>query len=394
MQDINKSKGDVVIFGGDHHNGLGLARILGKNGFNVYSVVVNPYKRSWLKYSKYIKKTDVFTSYREGLAFILKKYKTTKKEIVLIPYSDGAALELDNSLDDVKDYFWVPSIGGKAGQIAYYMSKQNQYNFALTHNLKMAKSFTLNFDSGDEKLAEVPFPCILKPILSAEGDKRDIVICNNDTEYEKALSVLKGKNYKRILVQEFINYDYEIDAFGCICHKEPFFNIVPTKTIRSFPPKKGTNSFSEIITDEYIIDKCKLVAKALRDIDFYGLYDIELFVRGDEIWLNEINFRNSGDVYMAIKQGFYYPLVWVNDVINLPNDSTLTHPVHKTYAMTELADIRNVFNGSVSLLNWIRDFRKVDDFAVMFKGDMKPFFYKLLIGFKNRFLGKVDSSAN
>lgn len=382
MQDTKQSKGNVIIFGGDHHNGLGLARTLGANGFNIYSVVVSPYKRSWLQYSNYIKKTDVFATYKEGLNFIQNNYKTDQNKLVLIPYSDGAALELDNRLNLLSDCFIVPSIGKKAGQIANFMSKQAQYDFALTHNLKMAMSLTLNLDEKIDTI--IPFPCILKPIISAEGNKRDIVVCNNDLELKKAFSTLKKKQYKRILVQEFIDYDYEIDAFGCVCHKDPFYNIVPTKTIRAFPPKKGTNSFSEIITDEHIIEKCKQVVFALQKIDFYGLYDIELFVKGDEIWLNEINFRNSGDVYMAINQGFFYPLVWVNDALGYTNDFKSTHPTKKTFAMTELADIRNVFAGRVSLFNWIKDFRKTSDFAVIFKGDMKPFFYKLLVGFKNR----------
>ena len=384
MQDTNIPKNKVIIIGGDHHNGLGLARILGMNGYDVYSVIISHHKKSWLQHSNYIKKTDVFPTYKDGLDFIQKEYKTVSNKIVLIPYSDGAALELDNRLNQLADCFVVPSIGNKTGQIATFMNKQKQYDFATKHNLKMAKSFTLNLDEKIE--TSIPFPCILKPIVSAEGDKRDIVVCKNDDELKNAISTLKSKQYKRILLQEFIAYDYEIDAFGCICRKTPFFNIVPTKTIRAYPPKKGTNSFSEIITDEHIVDKCKQIVFALQEIDFYGLYDIELFVRDDEIWLNEINFRNSGDVYMAINQGFYYPLVWVNDALGYVNDSKLIHPSKKTFAMTELADIRNIFNGQVSLINWVKDFRKVNDFALIFRGDMKPFFYKLFVGLKNIFI--------
>ena len=383
MQSIDNIKGKIIIFGGDHHNGLGLARILGKNGFDVYSVVVCPRNRCWLKFSKYIKKCAIFSTYSQGLNFILRTYKSENKEIVLIPYSDVAELELDNNLNIVDKRFFIPSIGNKAGQIAFYMNKQNQFDFAKTHNIKMAKSFTFSFD--ERNTSETLFyPCILKPIISAEGDKRDIVICNNNNEYEKSLASLKMKGYKRILVQEFIDYDYEIDAFGCVCKNSPYETIVPTKTIRSFPPQKGTNSFSEIIIDENIVNKCKVIVDALKRIGFYGLYDIELFVKGDEIWLNEINFRNSGDVYMAVKQGFYYPVVWVNDVLGFANDSVPTHPKNNTFAMTELSDVRNIFNGTVSLFSWIKNFIQTDDFAVLFKGDMKPFFFFFLFGLKNK----------
>ena len=385
MQDTRIKKGDVIIFGGDHHNGLGLARILGMNGFRVYSVVENAHKRSWLKYSKYIYQSNVFSSYKEGLDFILKNYALGNKNAVLIPYSDGAALEVDNRLDELKNLFFVPSINNKAGEISNYMSKQRQYDFAKTHRLKMANSFTYYFDN-KENFERPNFPCILKPVVSAEGNKQDIVICKNTSDYEFALEKLKLKGYRRIVVQDFIDFDYEIDVFGCICKNEPYENIVPTKTIRSFPPQKGTNSFSEIVVDETIVNKCKVFVDALRGIGFYGLYDIELFVKGEDVWLNEINFRNSGDVYMAIKQGFYYPVVWVNDALGYSNKSTLIHPKKHSFAMTELSDVRNVFNGQIPLLSWMRDLKKVDDFAVLFKGDMKPLFYKLFFGLKSRFL--------
>ena len=109
---------------------------------------------------------------------------------------------------------------------------------------------------------------------------------------------------------------------------------------------------------------------------FYGLYDIELFMKDDEILLNEINYRNSGDVYMGIKQGFFYPVIWYNDVLNISNKAKPYRPSYPTYAMTELCDFRNIFKGKISFFRWFADFIKAKDYAILSVYDPKPFLNK------------------
>ena len=201
------------------------------------------------------------------------------------------------------------------------------------------------------------------------------------------ISELKKLKYKRVLVQEYLKVDYEIDVFGAILHQEPFICQIPTHTIRSWLPEGGTNSFSYIITNEKIIKACKELITKVMDIGFYGLYDIELFVVDGKIYLNEINLRNSGDVYMGLNQSYYYPYAWICDCLGLKAD-ILPYPTRKEYTMTECADIRNVLVHNVSLIEWIKDFKKSSDFALKFKGDMKPAYNRYLYYLKQFITGK------
>ena len=117
--------------------------------------------------------------------------------------------------------------------------------------------------------------------------------------------------------------------------------------------------------------KCKDIIEKLRESGFYGLYDMELFVCGDEIYLNEINYRNSGDVYMALNQGYHYAYAWVCDCLG-QKVSIASHPERGDYTMTECADLRNAVFGPLKLKQWYRDFKKCKDYALKYPGDMKP----------------------
>ena len=365
---------NIIIVGGNHHNGLGLARIFGINGYKVIVVVVDKCKKSFLRHSKYVDKCICHRDENAALDYVLSKYKCNNT--IIIPYSDGVAYALDKRLDEFSGYI-VPSINNQIGHIAKMMVKSEQVEFAKTNGIKMAKSKEIVFNSNDCLWEENIYPCILKPVISAEGNKKDISICNNKEDLNNAMKKYIEKGYKRALLQEYLNIDYEIDVFGCILNNAPYIYLVPTKTIRSWPIEGGTNSFSQIITDKKIVNECYSIIDKLRKSGFRGLYDIELFVINGEIYLNEINYRNSGDVYMAIKQKFYYPLYWVNDCLNIKNNE-FKHPMKNTYAMTECADFRYVLKRRIKFREWRRDYKKCDDYALKFKGDMLPAYSRYL----------------
>lgn len=368
---MNLKQNVVYIVGGDHHNGLGLARIFGLNGVEVRSLVVGDCKKSFLGQSKYVSESLVFPTEKGAYDYLSKLHNRDVKSFI-IPYSDASALELDKRLDEFKDRYYVPSINNTQGEIAKLMDKQNQYDFAKSAGIRMAYTVTADIKAETHpELDQMPFPCIIKPVISAEGHKRDIAICENREELLSVVLKYKELGYYRALVQEYLSIDYEIDVFGCTLKQEPFICQIPTHTIRSWLPKGGTNSFSRIITDSEVVSRCKSIIEAVKNRGFYGLYDIELFVVDGEIILNEVNLRNSGDVYMGLAQKYYYPYAWYCDVLG-EKVEILPNPTRNDYTMTECADLRNVLAHHVGFGEWLRDYRKCEDYALRFRGDMGP----------------------
>lgn len=368
---MSSNRNVVYIVGGDHHNGLGLARIFGLNGIEVRSIVVGNCKKSFLRKSKYVSESLVFPSEKDAFNYLLKLPRYGVKPFI-IPYSDASALELDTRLDEFKDKYFVPSINNTPGEVARLMNKQNQYSFAESAGIRMAYTVTVDIKADTHpELDQMPFPCIIKPVISAEGDKRDIAICKSKAELDVAINQYKEHGYFRALVQEYLIIDYEIDVFGCILKQKPYICQIPTRTIRSWPPQGGTNSFSQIIIDQQVVEECKNIIETIRRYGFYGLYDVELFVVHGEIVLNELNLRNSGDVYMGLAQKYYYPYAWYCDVLG-KKINILPNPKCSDYTMTECADIRNVLNNNIGFRPWIKDYRRCKDYALRFKGDFKP----------------------
>ena len=91
---------EVILVGGDHHNGLGLARIFGLNNIKVHCVVIAENGKSFLSKSKFV--TDCYVYDTEKIAFnnIKSRFGNDKGKYFIIPYSDTAALELDLRLNE------------------------------------------------------------------------------------------------------------------------------------------------------------------------------------------------------------------------------------------------------------------------------------------------------
>lgn len=89
-------KNKVILIGGNHHNGLGLARSFGVNGIKPYGIIVGEgAEHGFVRKSKYWAKTWVIKSDDEIVEFLLNAFQNEKEKPVVIPYSDGAAEEIE-----------------------------------------------------------------------------------------------------------------------------------------------------------------------------------------------------------------------------------------------------------------------------------------------------------
>ena len=376
---VNNPDNKVIIIGGDHHNGLNLARIFGLNGKKVFAVVITDQAKCWMVKSKFIDGYSIFKTEKEAFDFVLEKFSKEPVKPFIVPYSDGAALELDLRLNEFKEKFFVPSINGKQGEIARLMDKEAQYNWAQEHGIKMAKSETISLDAScDGRLDNFQFPIILKPAISAKGDKQDISICENLEEAKKTFDILKEKGYESIFVQEYLNIDYEIDVVGTIASNENFV-FTAFHIIRSWPAKRGTSSFVKTITDEKILCNCKNLLKELANFGFCGNFDIEAFMVNGLFYLNEVNWRNSGSGFRCLKEKFYYAYWLYQSIYSANKKMPFWSIPFNHYSMTEDTDFRHILTKNISLKQWINDVRRTKNFATFRLDDIKPFIWKNIL---------------
>lgn len=374
---IEKNK--VVIIGDDHHNPLNLARSFGVNNIEPYGIIIvaEPSKAFSYK-SKYWKKVWLVKNIEEAKNILRNSFNCESEKPVLIPTSDDAAQLIDAHLEELKIKYIVPSINGTENSIVELMDKFYQIEFINKYGIPMATSKIMYEASWKDDILFMKYPCIVKPVSSYEGLKSDIKKCDNKIQLEEYLTeIFYEKKYKRILVQEFIDFDYEIEFVGAFTPKERSYFF--TRTHRGWPIIGGTNSFFSIIKDKELELFSKKVLDAFEELNFSGLFDIEVFRCGDKILLNEINWRNTGNVFFSLGTNVHYAVIWYGAVTGQNTDDLLHYNEDvELYAMNEATDLRHVVFNGYSFREWNKERRKSKSFALWFKGDNRPTFKRYI----------------
>lgn len=359
----------IILIGGDHYNGLSLVRLFGKRGLHPYGIIVGPNaSKGFLKTSRYWEKVWTVSDDSQIFEILDNHFGTEKRKPVIIPWSDGAASALDNHLNLLEDRFIIPSIGKKQSFLYEMMDKGKQVEFAHDCGLQIAQSFEIRLDR-EYMIDEVVFPCIGKPIVSCEGDKKDIKKIDNRSDLLSYLDELKEKGYKRILLQEYVTIDKEYDVEGFI-HKDKHTFFVSEK-VRTWPNIGGPTAYAFSVNNTSLNREIEKIVRHLQNIEFSGLFDIEIFKVGNRYLFNELNWRNSAVCFAAIYSGVEYPLYWYYSVTGQEYD--LNRPKkYGVYSMVELLDFQHVKHKEISLGRWLKDLHRSKAKAYYDRTDMMP----------------------
>lgn len=379
-------KNKVIIIGINHFNTLGLIRSFGVNGIKPYVIIVNPdeYCNFCIK-SKYVAGYFIVRSDEEAYRILKEKFVGEQLKPVLAPSSDGAIYMIDTHHDELKEKYILPHINNKQGGIARLMNKLNQAMWAQELGIPTAKTYLVKFDNPSEYLnTDYPMPCIVKPVLSHEGSKSDIKKCETKEELLSYIDQLRKKGYFRILLQEFLVKDYEMELFGTMMENRKEVPYLLTKHVREWPTIGGSVCCHEFILDEAYHIQAKRILQKIQEYGYVGNFDIEIINVGGKIYLNEINFRNSGDIYACFYNKVFYSYYSYLDMIGEKGFSLKTTYDNKYYAICEDRDFLWVKEGLMSFKDWFKYFKRTKDFAYFSWKDMRPciaFYKKILHSF-------------
>jgi phosphoribosylglycinamide formyltransferase 2 len=156
---------------------------------------------------------------------------------------------------------------------------------------------------GTDGSAPIGYPCIVKPVMSSSGKGQSKIDTPADVKTAWDYAMAGGRVAKgRVIVEGFIDFDYEITlltvrargAGGAIrthfC--EPIgHRQVSGDYVESWQPQRMT---------PLALQRAQAIAKAVTDDlgrglqgqpDGCGLYGVELFIKGDEVWFSEVSPR-------------------------------------------------------------------------------------------------------
>ncbi len=179
--------------------------------------------------------------------------------------------------------------------------------------------------------AGIGYPCIVKPVMSSSGKGQSKIDGPADVQKAWDHAMSGGRvGPGRIIVEGFIDFDYEITqltvrALGADGQIETHFCDpighvqVSGDYVESWQPHPMTPA---------ALAESRRVAKAVTDdLGGQGLYGVELFVKGDQVWFSEVSPRphDTGMVTMITQWQNEFEL-HARAILGLPVSTALKSP--------------------------------------------------------------------
>jgi len=177
----------------------------------------------------------------------------------------------------------------------------------------------------------IGFPCFIKPVMSSSGKGQSLVksVDEIDAAWDTALSGGRVEQ-TRVIVEGLVDFDYEITlltvrAVGANGKVETSF-CAPVGHIQesgdyveSWQPQK--------MSATALVRAQEIAAKVTDNLGGRGLFGVELFVKGDEVWFSEVSPRphDTGLVTLVSQRQSEFAL-HARAILGLPVDTANREP--------------------------------------------------------------------
>ncbi|SFZ70681.1 formate-dependent phosphoribosylglycinamide formyltransferase [Chitinimonas taiwanensis] len=191
--------------------------------------------------------------------------------------------------------------------------------------------FASSLDEMRAACAEIGFPCFVKPVMSSSGKGQSRLTSAADVDAAWAYAAAGSRvDQGRVIVEGQIDFDYEITqltvralaADGTVdtAFCAPIGHVqVKGDYVESWQPQAMSAA---------ALQKSREIAKAVTDnLGGRGIFGVELFVKGDEVWFSEVSPRphDTGLVTLASQYQSEFEL-HARAILGLPVDAGLREP--------------------------------------------------------------------
>ncbi len=150
--------------------------------------------------------------------------------------------------------------------------------------------FASDYEEFKAAIKEVGLPCVVKPIMSSSGHGQSVARTEADIDRSWNISQEGGRaGAGRVIVEGFVDFDYEITLLtvrSCsgTTYCQPIGHVQVDGDYRySWQPQPMA---------DVALEKAQEIAKKVTDaLGGYGIFGVELFVKGDEVIFSEVSPR-------------------------------------------------------------------------------------------------------
>ena len=191
--------------------------------------------------------------------------------------------------------------------------------------------FTDSLEGLREAADQVGFPCFVKPIMSSSGKGQSMLLGPEDADKAWA-SAQEGGRVKnaRIIVEGKIEFDFEITLLTVRTQNEQGQHVISFCEPVGHIQQQGdyVESWQPQEMTPAAINEARRIARAVVDnLGGRGLFGVELFVRGDQVWFSEVSPRphDTGMVTMITQLQSEFEL-HARAILGLPVSTAMREP--------------------------------------------------------------------
>ena len=207
--------------------------------------------------------------------------------------------------------------------------------------------------------SKIGYPCVVKPVMSSSGKGQSKLALPKDVAPAWDHAMAGGRvSHGRVIVEGFVDFDYEItlltvravsmvagaeatvDTHFCepIGHRQVSGDYVESWQPHAMPP--------------LALQRSRDIARAVTDnLGGQGVFGVELFVKGDEVWFSEVSPRphDTGMVTLCTQWQNEFEL-HARAILGLPVNTALKSPGASAVIYGGVDAVGIVFDGVADAL--------------------------------------------
>ena len=341
------AKQKVVVLGYGFSSRMGIARALGKAGYNVSVIVIEGVRTRPIDcFSKYVSHYYYCNGNREDrlLKILLENCVEDGQKVILIPINDFTATVLDKNYNILKEHFHLPHIKGEQGAITGWMNKEKQKELARRVGLNVANSIDIEIENGVFHIpSNISYPCFTKTRTFTSGYKQTLQKCEDEDALYNFVKFLSSKHESlTLMVEDYMEIESEYAVVGFANKNEVTIPGVIEIVKMADGNDKGIALQGKVMPCSGFEDLLKMFKEFMKSIGFVGMFDIDFYLCRGKYYFGELNLRIGGSGTAVISQGINLPEMFVRTVLGEPI----------TGMKDEVLETKTYVNERICIENW------------------------------------------
>ncbi|MGL5845538.1 MAG: formate-dependent phosphoribosylglycinamide formyltransferase [Aeromonas veronii] len=164
----------------------------------------------------------------------------------------------------------------------------------------------------------IGLPCVVKPVMSSSGKGQSVLrdLAKLDESWTYALEGGRAGRGK-VIVEGFVPFEYEITLLTV--RAVDGFHFCDPIGHRQEDGDYRESWQPQVMSELALVRSKEVAAKVVEALGGYGLFGVELFIRGDEVWFSEVSPRpHDTGMVTLISQDLSEFALHVRAILGLP----------------------------------------------------------------------------